>query len=290
MRVRAIESGAECDLLSISDLDTATLQNCDLVGLGTPVFYYQEPGNVRQFIAGLPDLKGNHWFVFTTHASTIGITMDSVTNGLERKGVVVVGYHSTYADSTMPVIPYPTLTTGQPNEPEYEAGERFCREIVETAQRIAERDTSLIPSLNYERDQWADLAESFTPEIMRPFMPPLHIDTGTCTQCRTCEEHCPVGGIDIDADPPSIQNPCIYCWHCVMVCPEIAIDAFDGDWGLLLQTMPVNYELYRQRLYDAAARGEFKWLMDPDAIDFENTQLNQRRAKLRAEKARQTKK
>jgi len=30
--------------------------------------------------------------------------------------------------------------------------------------------------------------------------------------------------------------------------------------------------------------------MDPDAIDFENTQLNQRRAQLRAEKAWQTKK
>jgi hypothetical protein len=75
-----------------------------------------------------------------------------------------------------------------------------------------------------------------------------------------------------------------------MLCPEIAIDAVDRDWGLLLQTMPVNDKLYRQRLDDAAARGEFKWLMDPDAIDLENTQLNHRRAQLRAEKARQSKK
>ena len=207
-----------------------------------------------------------------------------------RDAVVVVAYHDTYADSTMPVIPYPTLTTGHPDESEYEAAERFGRGIVETAQRIAGGETSLIPALNYEPDQWADLAESLTPETMRAFMPPLHIDTGRCTQCRTSEEHGPVGGIDIDADPPSRQNPCIYCWHCVMLCTEIAIEAVDGDWGLLLQTMPVNDKLYRQRLDDAAARGEFKWLMDPDAIDFENTQLNQRRAKLRAEKARQTKK
>ena len=287
MGAGAIESGADCELVSISDADTAGLENYDLVGLGTPVFYYQEPGNVRQFIAELPELKGKHWFIFTTHASTIGITMDSMRTGLENKGAVIVGYHDTYADSTMPVIPYPTLTTGHPDETEYEAAHLFGKEIVLTAQRIADGNTSLIPSLNYEPDQWAHMAESLKLENLASFMPSLHIDEHTCTQCHTCEENCPVNGIDIEADPPSIQNPCIYCWRCVMVCPEIAIDAVDGDWGFLLETMPVNYELYRQRLDDAAARGEFKWLMDPDTINFEDTQLNQRRAKLRAKKAQQ---
>jgi len=54
--------------------------------------------------------------------------------------------------------------------------------------------------------------------------------------------------------------------------------------------MPMNYQLYRERLNAAAARGEFRWLMDPDTIDFANTQLNQRKARLRAEKARKTEK
>ena len=53
MRAGAIESGADCELASIRDVDTATLHQYDLVGLGTPVFYYQEPANVRQFIADL---------------------------------------------------------------------------------------------------------------------------------------------------------------------------------------------------------------------------------------------
>jgi flavodoxin/ferredoxin len=290
MRAGAIANGADCELVSIADVDTATLHQYDLVGLGTPVFYYQEPANVRQFVDELPGLKGKHWFIFTTHASTIGITMDSMRKGLESKGAVIVGYHDTYADSTMPVIPFPTLTTGHPDESEYEAAQRFGGEIVQTAQRIADGDTSLIPSLDYEPDQWAHLAESLKLENLKHFMPPLRIDKDTCTQCHTCEENCPVGGIDTEADPPSIQNPCIYCWRCVMVCPEIAIDAVDGDWGLLLQTMPVNYQLYRERLDEAAARGEFKWLMDPDTINFEETQLKQLRAKLQARKARETEK
>ena len=193
MRAGAMQSGADCELVSIGDVDTATLQDYDLVGLGTPVFYYQEPANVRQFIAELPELTGKHWFIFTTHASTIGITMDSMRQGLENKGAVIVGYHDTYADSTMPVIPYPTLTTGHPDASEYEAAHLFGKEIVQTAHRIADGDTSLIPSLDYEPDQWAKLAESLKLESLADFLPPLHIDKDTCTQCHSCEENCPVG-------------------------------------------------------------------------------------------------
>ena len=71
-----------------------------------------------------------------------------------------------------------------------------------------------------------------------------------------------------------------------MVCPEIAIDAVDGDWGDLLKNMPQSYQVYRERLDEAAARGEFKWLVDPDTLDFENTQLEQRRARLKEQEAR----
>ena len=288
MRAGALESGADCELVSIRDVDTAALQEYDLVGLGTPVFYYQEPANVRQFIADLPELTGKHWFIFTTHASTIGITMDSMRQGLENKGTVIVGYHDTYADSTMPVIPYPTLTTGHPDESEYEEALLFGKAIVPASQRIAAGDTNLIPSLDYDPEQWAPMAEALKLENLALFMPRLCIDQDLCTQCHTCEENCPVDGIDVTASPPTLQNPCIYCWRCVMVCPEIAIDAVDGDWGDLQKNMPLSYKVYRERLDEAAARGKFKWLMDPDTLDFENTQLEQRRARLRAEQARET--
>jgi Fe-S-cluster-containing hydrogenase component 2 len=287
MRAGALESGADCELTSIRDVDTATLGPYDLIGLGAPVFYYQEPANVRQFIAELPELAGQHWFIFTTHASTIGITMDSMRQGLEKKGAVIVGYHDTYADSTMPVIPYPTLTTGHPDESEYEEARLFGREIVPTSQRIAAGESNLIPSLDYDPEQWAPMAEALKLENMALWLPSLRIATDVCTQCHTCEENCPVDGIDATADPPTIQNPCIYCWRCVMVCPEIAIDAVDGDWGDLQKNMPQSYDVYRKRLDEAAARGKFEWLIDPDTLDFENTQLEQRRAKLRAQKARE---
>ncbi len=277
IRNGAIEMGTECELTAISNVDPSILHEYDLIGLGCPVFYGQEPLNVRGFIEKLPEMKGKHWFIFTTHASTIGIAMDSMARGLQRKGAVIVGSHDTYADSTLPFIPYPTLTTGHPDQQEYEEARVFGKDLVERARRIADGDLDLIPSLDLVIEEFANITETFSLDFMKQFFPKFHIDTEKCVQCHTCEENCPVDGIEIKPDSYSIQKPCIYCFRCVMVCPEIAIDAVDSDWGMLKNTVPEAYELYRKRLDEAAARGEFCWLMDPDSIDFEDTMLEQRR-------------
>ena len=136
----------QCDLKDLADVDTTALADYDLVGLGCPVFYYQEPFNVRDFIGSLPELTGRHWFVFCSHGSVIGNTFPSMTESLQKKGIVVIGYHDTYADGTLPFYPYPTLTTGHPDEQDLEAAREFGRLIAERSQRIAEGDTSLIPA------------------------------------------------------------------------------------------------------------------------------------------------
>ncbi len=277
IREGAMKTGAQCELAGISEVDTSTLREYDLIGLGSPVFYYQEPFNVRSFVEELPKMDGQHWFIFTTHASTIGVAMDSMAKGLQERGAVIVGSHDTYADSTAPFIPYPTLTTGHPDEKEYEEARVFGENLVDRAQRIADGDTGLIPSLEPVSEEFANMAENFSLDIMKQFFPSLEIDFDNCVQCHTCEENCPVNGIEIKDDSHSIQNPCIYCFRCVMVCPEIAIDAVDSVWGMLMDIMPSNYEVYRQRLDEAAARGKFRWLMDPDTIDFEDNMLKQRR-------------
>lgn len=39
----------QCELLDLSEVRVRRLPDYDLVGLGCPVFYYQEPFNVRDF-------------------------------------------------------------------------------------------------------------------------------------------------------------------------------------------------------------------------------------------------
>jgi Fe-S-cluster-containing hydrogenase component 2 len=101
----------------------------------------------------------------------------------------------------------------------------------------------------------------------------------TCIRCHECEEQCPVDGIDIEAEPPRIQSPCVYCWNCAKICPTLAIEA---DWDMLVAMAPDNYAQYREALDEAAARGEFRWLVDPGSMNFDDPLYKQRRRELEA--------
>lgn len=273
-----VEVTGGCDLKSLKEVNPDSLAEYDLVGLGCPVFYYQEPFNVRNFMQGLPELKDKQWFVFCTHGSVMGNTLVLMAEALKHKGIVVVGYHDTYSDGLIPFYPYPTLTTGHPDELEYEEARAFGREVAERSRRIDDGQRDLIPEPGRKNQEWAQQAEMFTPEFLSGVMPRMSINQEKCIQCQDCVENCPVDGIDVEADPPRIQDPCIYCWYCAKICPELAIEA---DWESVVRIAPQNYLRYREVLEEAAARGEFRWLMDPDSIDFDDPLYKQRERELK---------
>jgi flavodoxin/Fe-S-cluster-containing hydrogenase component 2 len=273
IREGVVSVTGQCDLVNMADVDTGSLSGYDLVGIGCPVFYYQEPFNVRDFMEHLPHLPGRHWFVFCTHGSIIGNTMPSMAARLREKGILVIGYHDTYADGTLPFYPYPTLTTGHPDRMDLEQAGAFGKKVVERSQRIAEGDRDLVAEPTAVPEEWKRTASALNPEFMEQMMPKLRINTEKCTHCHACEDNCPVKGIDVEADPPRIQQPCIYCWFCAKICPVLAIDA---DWDVLVAMAPENYARYREALDEAAARGEFRWLIDPDSMNFDDPLYKQR--------------
>ncbi len=253
----------QCDMVSIEEADVESLADYDLIGLGCPVFYFQEPFNVRAFIDGLPELTDKLWFIFCSHGSSWGNIFPLMRERLVEKGITVVGYHHTYSGSSLPYYPYPGLTHGHPDAEELEEARSFGREIVNCGRRIAEGDGSLIPEPEPVPEEWVEIAEMYTPEYLEREMPRLSIDMEKCTLCRDCEEGCPVDGIRVDEDPPRIQQPCIYCWNCAKICPVQAIEA---DWGKRAAAVRGNYARYRKTLDQAVERGEFRWRIDPESI------------------------
>ncbi|MFB0561200.1 MAG: EFR1 family ferrodoxin [Candidatus Lokiarchaeia archaeon] len=276
-----VDVTGQCDIMDINDVDTSSLENYNLVGLGCPTHYFKEPFNVREFIEGLPELRNRQWFVFCTHGSAIANTFPSLAERLKKKGIIVIGYHDTYADAKMPYLPYPTLTTGHPDSLELEEAYAFGKEIAKRSQCIAEGDKSLIPKPEPVAEEWVREAELYTLELLARITPPMSINMDKCTRCHTCEDNCPVKGIDVEADPPRIQNPCIYCLYCWKICPTLAIEA---DWKFLSTFGPEMYARLRQELDKAEASGEFRWLIDPDSLNFNDPLYKQRERELKGKK------
>ncbi len=274
-------AGADCTMVPLAEADAVSFGEFDLVGLGCPVFYYQEPLNVRAFLESLPPIAGQAWFVFCTHGSIIGDTLASITRRLSGRGARVIAHHDVYADATLPFYPHPTYTSGHPDELELEQARRFGAGLVDRCRRHAAGDPHLPPALEPVPEEWVKFAATFTPEFLARVFPPLTINPDRCGLCLECERGCPVGGIDVGADPPRIQRPCIYCWHCVNLCPEAAIEA---DWAEQVKLAPRLYERYRRWLDVAARQGRFRWLVDPEQIDFGNPHHRQRERKARGRK------
>jgi hypothetical protein len=57
--------------------------------------------------------------------------------------------------------------------------------------------------------------------------------------------------------------------------------AIEADWDMLVAMAPENYARYRQALDEAAAKGEFRWLIDPDSLNFEDPLYKQRERELK---------
>ena len=278
IREGILKAGHDCEISPLKDFKTDSLKEYDLIGLGCPVYYYKEPFHVRRFIENLPDLERQQWFVFCSHGSVMGTTLVSMAAALKEKGANVIGSHHTYADGTLPFYPYPTVTTGHPDEKGLAEAVEFGIKIANCSVSVSVGDCQCITEPLPATEDWAvEEADLLSIDFLSQVMPALSINSELCTRCGTCEDQCPVNGINIDAEPSVIQSPCIYCYHCVNVCPVCAIEA---DWSPMTDMACSNYRRYIEALRNAESRGEFTWHIDPETLDFDNPLYKQRLKKM----------
>ena len=260
-----VDGGNRCSTIGMKHANIDDIPNYDLIGIGTPTFFYREPVNVRTFLKKIPEQNGRHCFLFCSHGSIMGNTLYYMQEQLKEKGYAVIGAFDSYADASLQFYPKAWHTSGHPDEIELSEAEQFGRGICDVSARIQNGESDLIPEFQLIEDTWwAEASKKMTLESLRKVFPKFSINQDKCSQCLLCQENCPVDAIDIEADPPDIQKEgCIYCLYCEKACPEGAIE---GDWTLIKKITRSNLKKYVTALKEAEKEGKFRPHVDYEKI------------------------
>ncbi|MFX1323538.1 MAG: EFR1 family ferrodoxin [Promethearchaeota archaeon] len=260
-----LKSNNKCDMIKIKNAQDKDLKNFDLIGIGTPTFYYREPINVKNFIQNMQEGNGKHCFLFCTHGSVIGNTFYYMEEELKKKEYLVIGSFDSYSASSLQFYPEIMHTTDHPDKIEHEEAFQFGKNICDISLRIENGESTLVPKFNLIEDTWwVKQNKTLTLEVLRQVFPKFEINEEECTKCLTCQENCPTDAIDIEANPPEIQKEtCIFCGYCEKVCPERAIKA---DWKLMRVGSKGNLKRYVQELKKAEEQGKFRPYVDYEKI------------------------
>jgi flavodoxin/ferredoxin len=232
--------GYQVDLHNMKEEQQPDISGYDLLGIGSPVYFFRPPFIVTDYLKSLPELGGLPAFTFVLHGTYRFDTGRSIRRVLARKGAQDVGYfHCHGADFFLGYIKQGYLfSPDHPTPAELSLAEDFGSQV---AGRVAGKPSSLaeqdrLPPLVY-RLQRLSLNRWFAEQIYSRF---FRLDKEKCDACGLCMKMCPRANISEDKDGyPVWGRNCLLCLTCEMKCPKDAITT-PISWPFIRPIMKYN--------------------------------------------------
>ena len=217
----------------IREFDRARIGEFDLIILGSPVFYYDAPGYVKDWIKTLPDLKGVPVAAYVTFGGPEGNQHNaacSILEGLVEKQGVPMGMQTFMNMSSFPlawsknkVHEKTWMSRHLPDEETYRAVREFAGYLVDQVEKGRSSEFSRKITLR-ECSTW--LSPIFWTKL---FVKHHSIDEQHCIRCGTCVEKCPAGAIDLSNCKVDTEA-CVLCFGCINNCPVGVVHMeYDGE-------------------------------------------------------------
>ena len=233
------ESGCEVTHFKIDEGSTPDLEAFDMIGIGTPTYFFRPPFIVMDFIDRLKGLENKSSFVFITHGTSRGDCGNWLRRKLNENGSRDLGYFCCFgADHWIGYIQRGVMfSPDSPDEVELSHAEKFGKKLVPRFEsqnpEIEPFDPKTPPMYALERML-----------VARPFAKLLYSKTfradSKCDNCGVCIKKCPVSNIsEKENGKLRWQSKCILCATCELSCPKDAIhSAF--DWVIFSPFMQYN--------------------------------------------------
>lgn len=232
--------------MSITGKESPDVKEYDIIGIGTPTYFFNPPYNVMDFVKNLKGLEGKSTFVFVLHGTNQGNCGNWIRKELNKKGSRDLGYFRSYgADYWIGYIKRGTMFSHtSPDPQELSSAEAFGR-------TLALRYTDKSPQI-----------EKFDPPtpfiyglermfVARPLARMMYSKTfradKNCDNCGICIKKCPVANISENEKGKLIwQSNCLLCATCELSCPKDAIHSA-LDWAIFAPFMIYNISHSKNR-------------------------------------------
>jgi flavodoxin/Fe-S-cluster-containing hydrogenase component 2 len=232
-------SGWETVFHDINDGPVKDVKAYDIIGIGTPTYYFRPPFHVTDFLSSFPGLEGKSSFVFVMRGTTQGDAGNIIRRRLKNLHANDLGYfHCGGADLYLGYIKRGFLfSPDSPDDKELNAvsefGKTICQRYESSNVQAEPYDKPAAPIYKIERFL---TNRAFTKYLYSKF---FRVDTN-CNACGICIKNCPTGNIlKTDDGFPVWRSNCLLCGYCSLNCPADAVHS-PFDWAIFAPFMNIN--------------------------------------------------
>ena len=127
---KAMAKTLNAEIINVNDVNINNLQNYDLIGFGSGIFFGRFHENVFGLISRLPNMPGKKAFIFSTSSMEKKRYNSSIEEKLKEKGFEVIGSFTCKGYDTFgPFKLVGGIGKGRPNEEDIKKAVDFAKGI-----------------------------------------------------------------------------------------------------------------------------------------------------------------
>ncbi len=217
------DRGLKVDLADMRSFDKKYLPDYDLILVGSPVFYYDIPSNVSDWLASMPKVTGIPVAAFVSFGGPEGNQHNALCHTLrlltDKEGVPV-GMH---AFRSIPSYPTPDWDSDNQRSGEHLPDEATYGSVRAFAGKVLENIHEGQPIVYTSGITLREMARMLPLVWLNKKAVNKHtVDASKCILCHTCVKTCPVAAIHPEKQFVN-RDTCLACFGCLNNCPADAV-------------------------------------------------------------------